>query len=258
MKNDLEILVLGLMLLKIITSARVTKRTTLNLRQLDVLSMDAKALYMLAYYRTEEHNQSDKKYPLGDKFFFLYMVLTRIPYVVRHPDKVANGLYCPIGDSNEFWKRNGVFLFTGFNKQDGMTYLEKKRVKTHRIFSLFLLMCHAPKGLNLKNSEAHLDRLMTSVFEFAMGDHQDESDDKLKDLRHTAIKTIYRMVDFIQQMATSVNHKGESVVNSDNIAHVMDRPDYSQITTLAHNMEVRLLRHVAETKIHRVFNKQYK
>lgn len=258
MKTDLEILVLGLMLFKIITSLRLTRQTTVDSVRIDALIMDAKAMYMLAYLRSEEHNVSDKKSVFGGKFFYLYMFFTRLPFVLNNPERI-NGLYCAINNSTDFWKHNGVFIFTGFNKQDGMTLLESKRITTYRILSLVIAMSHAPKGLNIKNAEKHLDKLMTSVFTYATTEHLDLEDTSIpKLLRADAIKSIYRMVDLIKQISCKANSNGKVILNDDNIAHVMDRPNYDSVTALGHNMEVVLARSIANTEIHRVFDKQYK
>ena len=259
MKTDLEILVLGLMLLRILTSLRLTKRTTVNEAQIQALNADAHALYMLAYLRVEEHNVSEKKNKFGSHFFFLYMVLTRIPYRLRNNVQEVPGLYCALLQSNEFWKTNGIFIFTGINKNKGMELLEEKRITTYRVLSLLLAMSHKPKDLNVKNAEAHIDKLMTQVFNYATGEHLELSQhDIAKALRTNAINSIYRMVDLIKQAATHTNAKGKNVLDDDNIAYIIQRPNYEDVTAVGHIMDVRLAKHLAQTEIHRVYDKQYK
>lgn len=236
---------------------RLTEQTTVDDARLKPLVMDAKAMYMLAYYRMEEHNTTDKKSMFGSKYFYLYMFFTRLPYVLNNAER-ASGLFCAIQQSNDFWKTNGIFIFTGFNKNNGMELLEKKRISTYRVLSLVLAMSHIPKGLNIKNAERHVDKLMTSVFTYATTEHLELEDITVKDLRTTAIQSIYRMVDLIKQISCKTNAKGKVLLNDDNIAHVMDRPDYATVTALGHHMDVLLARNIVNTEIHKVFDKQYK
>lgn len=206
----------------------------------------------------EEHNLAEKKSVFGSKFFYLYMVFTRIPYCIKNNKQTTPGLFCALLDSNKFWTDNGIFIFTGFNKDNGMELFEKKRITSYRILALTLAMAHKPKGLNIKNSEAHLDKLMSSVFNFAMDELLDSDAGQLKDARLKAIRSIYRMVDLVKQMSCHTNSKGKNVLDDDNIAHVLDRPSYDSCTALGHNMDVRIAKHLVSTDIHRVFDKHYK
>ena len=255
MKTDIEILILGLTLLRVLTSLRLTENHTISASQQKKLESDIAALYNLACLRADEY--ATKNVKLGKIFFFLYLTMTRFPFRLRTP-QLDRGLMCFVPDSNALWKDVSVYLHSRLTDTGVLDALEEKRPTCYQSLCTTLVVAANPRDANLPKGVKSMERLIKSVFSYAAEKHDMKDEGEHAYLRTRSLCSLYRMIDLVKQMGTKVSKTGKSsILDTDNIAFVLDRPDYSSITALGHIMDVKLAHHLIETTDHRVFDSKY-
>lgn len=256
MKTDFEILLTLLMLIKVVTTLRLTPSNTVAQVQHSVLLEDIKVAYQLAHYKVAEYNEVDNT--LGKKFFYLFYVLTMIPIRHKHAGK-KKGVYEVIDAPDDYWLLASQILHAGFNKNGGLELFQEKRKLCHMALEIVMATGASP-AIVPKKSLYVMEKLLERVFEYGVDQnfHEQPELSQLDEYRYDALSSIYRLVDLTKQMgAMSKEGKKRGVVSTDHIAWVKSSPKLDTVSAMGHANDVQLAHFLLETKLHEPFAKSH-